>query len=196
MRRATPNQSTQTNTGKSTFSQPLLCRRDWAQQNKIGQRKSAARCSETAEPLTSEEKCGILRSWPSTHLQKARLEDGCLRLPGVFPNISWTAIFPRKWRKRQQKPELPDLAWNSQTSFSQTSAAFWVRPFCRNPQTWILWRKFWCVAGRESDFPTTSGIRGQILYTTTPPPENTLLGVGGVPRWGQNYYIIDLKPIL
>ena len=31
--------------------------------------------------------------------------------------------FPRKWRKRRQEPELPDWAWNSQTSFFQTSAA-------------------------------------------------------------------------
>ena len=50
------------------------------------------------------------------------LEEGCLGLPSVFPDISWTAIFPRKWRKRQQEPELPDLAWNSQMSFFQTSA--------------------------------------------------------------------------
>ena len=39
-----------------------------------------------------------------------------------FPRHFWTAIFPRKWKKRQQEPELPDLAWNSQTSFFQTSA--------------------------------------------------------------------------
>ena len=56
------------------------------------------------------------------------LEEGCLGLPGVLPDIFRTAIFPRKWRKRWQKPELPDLAWNSQTSFFQTSATFlkWV----------------------------------------------------------------------
>ena len=47
---------------------------------------------------------------------------GCLGLPGVFPDVAWTAIFPRKWKKRRQEPELPDLAWNSQTFFFQTSA--------------------------------------------------------------------------
>ena len=30
--------------------------------------------------------------------------------------------YPGKLRKKQQEPEHPDLAWNSQTSFSQTSA--------------------------------------------------------------------------
>ena len=40
-----------------------------------------------------------------------------------FPRLSWTAISlgPRKWRERRREPELPDLAWKSQTSFSQTS---------------------------------------------------------------------------
>ena len=52
------------------------------------------------------------------------LQEGCLGLPGVLPDIFRTAIFTRKWRKRRQEPELPDLAWNSQTSFSQTSATF------------------------------------------------------------------------
>ena len=61
------------------------------------------------------------------------LEEGCLGLPGVLPDIFWTGVFPRKWRKRGKEPELPDLAWISQTSFFQTSAAtlaktnFWVR---------------------------------------------------------------------
>ena len=31
-------------------------------------------------------------------------------------------LFPRKWRSRGQESELPGLAWNSQTCFSQTSA--------------------------------------------------------------------------
>ena len=51
------------------------------------------------------------------------LEEGCLGLPGAFPDIFGTAIFPRTRRKRRQEPELPDLAPKSQTSFSQTSAA-------------------------------------------------------------------------
>ena len=54
------------------------------------------------------------------------LEEGCLGLPGVLPDICWTAIFPIKWRKRRQEPELPDLAWKSQTSFSKTFATTWV----------------------------------------------------------------------
>ena len=36
-------------------------------------------------------------------------------LPGVFPRHFLNCDFPRKWRKRRQEPELPDLAWNSQT---------------------------------------------------------------------------------
>ena len=53
-------------------------------------------------------------------------------LQAFFPDISfWTANFPRKWRERWQKPDLPDLAWNSQTSFSQTSATtgLWTKRF-------------------------------------------------------------------
>ena len=52
------------------------------------------------------------------------LGEGCLGVPGVLPDVFRFAIFPRKRRKRRQEPELPDLAWNSQTSFSQTSAIF------------------------------------------------------------------------
>ena len=68
-------------------------------------------------------------SWYRDSEGRGSLEEGCLGLPGVFPDISWTAIFPRKWRKRPQELELPDLAWNSQTSFSQTSATTWEMSF-------------------------------------------------------------------
>ena len=50
------------------------------------------------------------------------LEEGCLGLSGVLPDISWIAIFRRKSRRRWQEPELPDLAWNSR------------RPSPRHPQ--------------------------------------------------------------
>ena len=54
-----------------------------------------------------------------------------------FPRPFRTAIFPRKRRKRGQEPELPDLAWRSQTSFSQTSATtrkVGARNFRKNPR--------------------------------------------------------------
>ena len=44
------------------------------------------------------------------------------RRMSIFPDSFLNATFPRKWRKRRQEPELLDLAWKSQRSFSQTSA--------------------------------------------------------------------------
>ena len=64
-----------------------------------------------------------------------------LGLRGAFPDISWTAIFPRKWRKRQQEPELPDLAWKSQTSFSPG------RNYIRPPSTPISGHKAFFSGG-------------------------------------------------
>ena len=94
------------------------------------------------------------------------LEEGCLGLPRVFPDISWAAIFPRKWRKRPQEPELPDLVWNSQTSIFQTSATTrsWVAKFKGDTNSecmlsnWsrsyreiklVLSARIWVVASRE-----------------------------------------------
>ena len=65
---------------------------------------------------------------------------GCLeeRMSGTsrrFPRHFWSGKFwkcnfPRKWRKRRQEPELPDLPWKSPTAVSQTSAT--TRQYFRN----------------------------------------------------------------
>ena len=53
------------------------------------------------------------------------LEEGCLGLPGFFPDISWTAIFPRKSRKAQKERENLN---------SQTWPGTPRRPFLRHPR--------------------------------------------------------------
>ena len=64
------------------------------------------------------------------------LVEGCLGLPDVFPEIYWIVIFLRRWRKRGQESELPDLAWKSQTFFSQTSGT--TRKLFFKPMLWCL----------------------------------------------------------
>ena len=73
----------------------------------------------------------------------------------------------RIFRKRGQEPELPDLAWNSQMSFSQTSTTnrFWghfrlyllyfQRLFCRPPPKKTFQRDF--GPGRPGDTPVNGG---------------------------------------
>ena len=52
--------------------------------------------------------------------------------------------FPRKWRKRRQEPELPDLAWKSQTCFSQTSATPWKeRKWVQKSTTLEILKRAW-----------------------------------------------------
>ena len=79
--------------------------------------------------IVSEKNQRALRSKKLNHdrkfLRRPRMSGR--RMSGTFrrslQDISWTAIFPRKRKRRRQEPELPGLAWTSQTSCSQTSAA-------------------------------------------------------------------------
>ena len=86
----------------------------------VGPTHVFAQTSGTSQDCPAHKFCMISQTRGSEG--RGCLEEGCLGLPGVFPDISWTALFLRTWRKRRQEPELPDLAWNSQTSFFQTSA--------------------------------------------------------------------------
>ena len=56
------------------------------------------------------------------------LEEECLGLPGVFPDIFELQLSIGKCREKTARIELPDLACQSQTPFSQTSAT--TRLFC------------------------------------------------------------------
>ena len=68
------------------------------------------------------------------------------------PRHFWTAIFPRKWRRRWQEPELPDLAWKSQMSFSQTSATTDL-----SPRTRVKIRSEWNYGVGDGQGPRLGG---------------------------------------
>ena len=81
------------------------------------------------------------------------LEEGSLGLS--FRHLprdpSRTANLPRKRRRRQQEPELPDLAWKSQTSFSQTSATTRNRGW-RVAEKDFLSSKFTCLVRSRANW--------------------------------------------